>query len=252
MRLYGSTGKRRVLPPLAFGARVLLHLMRRGRRYDVVHTASFPYFSVLAAALARVPHRSRLVVDWHEVWTRDYWREYLGGLGGWLRFAVQRLCIRVPQQAFCFSQLNLDRLRAPGLRVEPERLPGPYAGPRDTGEPERAEPVVLFAGRHVPEQVPLLVPAIALARQSAPELRGALLKRPGRSVVLRAIAAHGLDGAVCAPGFVATEELERILRRALCLMLPSHREGYGLIVVEAAAAGTPSIVARAPKTPRRS
>jgi glycosyltransferase involved in cell wall biosynthesis len=51
---------------------------------------------------------------------------------------------------------------------------------------------------------------------------------------------------VSAPGFVATEELERILRRALCLVLPSRREGYGLIVVEAAAARTPSVVARAP------
>jgi glycosyltransferase involved in cell wall biosynthesis len=250
MRLYDSTGKRRVLPPLAFGAGVLLHLVRRGGRYGVVHTASFPYFSVLAAALARVPHRFRLVIDWHEVWTPEYWREYLGALGGRLGFGVQRLCIRVPQKAFCFSRLNLHRLRAQGLRNQPERLPGLYAGPRDTGEPEPAEPVVLFAGRHVPEKrVPLLVPALALARRRAPDLRGALLgDGPERGAVLRAIAAHRLDGAVSAPGFVATEELERILRRALCLVLPSRREGYGLIVVEAAAAGTPSIVARAPES----
>jgi glycosyltransferase involved in cell wall biosynthesis len=248
MRLYGSTGKRRMGPPLVFGVGVLWHLLRRGGRYDVVHTASFPYFSVLAAAVARVLHRFRLVVDWHEVWTRDYWRRYAGPLAGWVGFAVQRRCIRIRQHAFCFSQLNLEQLQAQGLRGEPERLPGLYAGTLTAGEPASPEPVVLFAGRHIPEKrVPLLVAALALAREQAPELRGVLFgDGPDRSVVLRAIAEHGLEGAVSAPGFVNAQELEHHLRRALCLVLPSRREGYGMVVVEAAAAGTPSIVARAP------
>ncbi len=33
------------------------------------------------------------------------------------------------------------------------------------------------------------------------------------------------------------------MRRALCLLHPSAREGYGLVVVEAAAHGTPVVVA---------
>ena len=32
------------------------------------------------------------------------------------------------------------------------------------------------------------------------------------------------------------------MRSALCMLLPSRREGYGMVVVEAAARGTPSIV----------
>ena len=65
MKLYSGPGQRRILPPLVFGAGVLWHLARHGRRYDVVHTCSFPYFSLLAAALVaparRLPHRRRLV-----------------------------------------------------------------------------------------------------------------------------------------------------------------------------------------------
>jgi len=49
MELYAAGGRRRILPPLVFGAGVLWHLLRHGGRYDVVHTASFPYFSLLAA-----------------------------------------------------------------------------------------------------------------------------------------------------------------------------------------------------------
>jgi glycosyltransferase involved in cell wall biosynthesis len=36
--------------------------------------------------------------------------------------------------------------------------------------------------------------------------------------------------------------MEQALARALCLVLPSRREGYGLIIVEAAAHGVPSVV----------
>jgi glycosyltransferase involved in cell wall biosynthesis len=65
---------------------------------------------------------------------------------------------------------------------------------------------------------------------------------PQRDAVLEAIAAAGSDGAITAPGFVAAEEVDRALSRALCMLLPSRREGYGMVVVEAASRGTPSIV----------
>src|SRR5438132_9681668 len=104
MNLYAH-GRRRILPPLLFGLGVLAHLLRHGRRYDVVHTASFPYFSLLAAGALRPLGRFRLVVDWHEVWSRSYWRDYLGPVGGMLGYLVQMLCTRVPQRAFCFSRL---------------------------------------------------------------------------------------------------------------------------------------------------
>src|SRR6516165_2519820 len=38
MALYSAGGRRRILPPLVFGAGVLWHLLRRGGRYEVVHT----------------------------------------------------------------------------------------------------------------------------------------------------------------------------------------------------------------------
>src|ERR687893_736670 len=116
LALYGRDGNRRVVPPLVFGAGVLWHLLRHGRRYDVVHTSAFPYFSLLAAGLARRVGRFRLVVDWFEVWSSEYWRDYLGGVGGRVGAAVQALCLRVPQRPFCFSSLHAERLRAGGLR----------------------------------------------------------------------------------------------------------------------------------------
>lgn len=240
--LYTPDGRRRVGPPLAFGAGVLAHLATHPRRYDVVHTASFPYFSLLAAGIARPLGRYVLVVDWHEVWSETYWREYLGRAGGWAGLAVQNACIRIPQRAFCFSRLHRDRLLASGLRGAPIRLEGEYAG--DAVAPRPAEPLVVFAGRHIPEKrAPALVPAVAAARRALPSLRGLVLgDGPERPAALAAISRMGLEGVVDAPGFVGADEVGEAISRALCMVLPSRREGYGLVVVEAMARGTPSIV----------
>jgi glycosyltransferase involved in cell wall biosynthesis len=245
MELYAESGRRRILPPLVFGLGVLRHLIRHGSRYDVVHTASFPYFSLLAAAAVR---RYRLVVDWHEVWSRSYWIEYLGPLAGRVGEAVQALCLRVPQRAFCFSRLHADRLRQAGVRGPVTVLEGEYAGSLEPRDPLPADELVVFAGRHIPEkQVPALVPALAEARKRIPGLRGAIFgDGPARAEVLRERGRHALEDALAVPGFVAAEEVERTLRRALCMILPSRREGYGMVVIEAAAQGTPSIVVAGP------
>ena len=244
MELYDGPGHRRVLPPVVFGAGVLWHLLWRGGRYDVVHTASFPYFSLLAAAAVRPWRRFALVVDWHEVWTREYWREYLGRRGGDIGWLVQRLCALVPQMAFCFSNLHAQRLRAEGLRGDLTKLPGEYEGPTEIVPGEHVEPLVLFAGRHIPEKrVPAIAPALLRARERNPSLRALILgDGPERRRVIEEFRALGLGDAIEAPGFVDTEVVEDAMLRAMCLLLPSRREGYGLVVMEAAARGTPTIV----------
>jgi glycosyltransferase involved in cell wall biosynthesis len=246
LELY-TGGRRRILPPLVFGAGVLGHLLVLGRRYDVVHTASFPYFSLLAAALVRPLHRFSVVVDWHEVWTRDYWREYLGragAVGAW----VQRLCARVRQRAFCFSRLHATRLRDEGLRGEVTVLEGEYEGDLGRPSPEPAGATVVFAGRHIPEKrVPALVEAVALAREQLPDLRCDIYgDGPERPEVDRLIADLGLGEAVRSHGFVDAGEVDAAVAGALCVVLPSVREGYGMVVVEASSRGVPCVVARAP------
>ena len=248
MELYTGPGRRRILPPLVFGAGVLWHLLRHGGRYDVVHTASFPYFSLLAAAIARLIWRFRLVVDWHEVWTRGYWRVYLGRWAGSVGWLVQRLCIHLPQRAFCFSELYARRLVQEGLRGEVTHLPGEWEGPLEPLPVKPADPLVVFAGRHIPEkQVLTIPPAIKLVREQFPDLRAAILgDGPERNAAARTVAGLGLPDAIELPGFVSTDTVQEYLARALCMLLPSRREGYGLVVLEAASHGTPSIVVAAP------
>ena len=246
--LYTGSGRRTITEPLLFGLGTLWHLLRQGRRYDVVHTASFPYFHLLMAALVRPLGRYRLVVDWHEVWTLEYWREYLGRVPGRIGHTVQRMCLALPQRAFCFSRLHANRLSEFGLNGEATVLQGEDAGPLDLHTPQDAKPVVVFAGRHIPEKrAPALVPAFAIVRERLPELRLEFFgDGPDRPEVLRLVRELSLEDVVTAHGFVPAEQLDAALQTALCMVLPSRREGYGLVVVEASAQATPSVVVEDP------
>jgi len=247
MALYTASGRRRILPPLVFGLGVLWHLFRHGRHYEVVHACAFPYFSLLAAGLVRPLRGYALEVDWFEVWSDRYWHDYLGGLGGRIGGLVQRLCARVPQRAYCFSELHAGRLREEGLNGDVTVLRGLHSERALAPAPEPSTPTaptVLFAGRLIAEkQAPLGVEALALAAARIEGLRGEFLgDGPEREALRQAIARHGLQDRVSAPGFADAQRVDEAMSRAICMLLPSRREGYGMVVVEAAARGTPSVV----------
>jgi glycosyltransferase involved in cell wall biosynthesis len=248
-RVY-TEGRRALRPPLRFGLAVGRHLLAHGSSYDVVHLASFPYFPLLAAGALRRFRRYNLVVDWHEVWTRTYWRRYAGAGAGTLGWLVQKACVRLDQTANCMSTLHARRLLAEGYRGVPTLLSGLYAG---TVEPTPSDLVdsglVVYAGRHVPEKrVGALVRAFALARERRLDLRLELYgDGPERPRIEMLVHELGLGPAVRVLGRRPEVEVAHALSRAACVATASEREGYGLVVVEAAAHGTPSVVAAGPE-----
>jgi glycosyltransferase involved in cell wall biosynthesis len=156
--------------------------------------------------------------------------------------------MRPRQHAFCSSRLHARRLREEGFKGDVGIIEGLFEGPAEPLDPLPAEPLVAAAGRHIPEKrMEAIVPAVVRAREQIPGLRGEIVgDGPARDRVLEAIERYAIDGEVTAPGFVSGEHVEHLFRRALCMVLASEREGYGLVVVEASSHGTPTVVARAP------
>jgi glycosyltransferase involved in cell wall biosynthesis len=240
-----SEGRRSIGAQLRFALGVARHLARHGSRYDVVQTPAL-HLALLGVLAVRSARRFALVVDWFEVWRRDYWLEYLGPIAGRLGLYGQRMMARSRHAALCFSRLHAERLRELGYGGEITLVEG--LRDLDPEEPQPARPVVLFLGRHIPEKrVAAIVPAVALARERLPDLRAVVFgDGPERERVLGQIREHGLEDAVEAPGFAEAGRVHDELRTALCLLFPSAREGYGIVVVEASAVGTPTVVVEGP------
>lgn len=248
--LHRPDGSRRPLPVLLFGLGVFAHLLRRRRYYDAVHCLSYPYLALIATRAALGGTRARVVCEWLECLSDDYWRSY-GRVEGRIGRALERLCVRITPEAVVFSRLSARRLSERGLRSRPRLLGGLAELPVGLApSPAGAgRPMVLFAGRHVRDKgVTALPDALALARARRPDLTAVIAgDGPQREQVLERLRSLGLvEPDVSAPGFLGANELERLYRRAACVVSPSKRDGFGMVVAEAAARGVPVVVSAGP------
>lgn len=246
--LYDARGNRRPLVALRFAAGLFGHLLRTRGRYDVVVVSALPVLNVFAARLALLGSRTRMCSDFLEVWRRDQWLEYSGPVVGRVAATLQHLAVRASPWVSCYSRMNARRLVAEGARHEPVLGPGLVgtegSGFDESGFDDSLPATVVYVGRHIPDkQVDVIPAAIAWARRSGADLRAAVLgDGPQRAAVEREIGRLGLDDVVELPGFVPEDELHRRVASAAVLVNPSRREGYGLVVVEACASGTPVVL----------
>jgi glycosyltransferase involved in cell wall biosynthesis len=106
-----------------------------------------------------------------------------------------------------------------------------------------APPRVLYVGRLAAEKnlTAWLEVAARVARE-VPEAAFAIVGEGAEEAELRARArALGLDGRLTLHGFRPNAELGAHYRAATVLLLTSRHEGFGRVVLEAAAAGTPAV-----------
>jgi glycosyltransferase involved in cell wall biosynthesis len=109
--------------------------------------------------------------------------------------------------------------------------------------------MVLFVGRQVKHKGVRLLPAVfAAARESLPTLTMTVVgDGPERTAVEAEVKRLGLDDAITFTGAVSDEELRTFFERATCTIVPSFREGYGIVVGESISYGTPVVVADNPE-----
>lgn len=246
LSLYSDGGVRRIPAALRYAGALFGALARRRRRYTAVIVSGLPIFNVFAARLALLGSGTRVVVDYLEVWHRRQWVEYSGTVTGTIAWLLQRAAVAVTPLATCHSQLTAARLRREGLRRPPVVSPGLIDAAVDVPPPSSAAapPYVLYVGRHIPDKrVEVLPAAVAVARESVPDLRLVILGTGPSSATIRAeVERVGGEDWTRFPGFVSETELSELLHGAVCLANPSRREGYGLVVVEANAHGTPVVL----------
>jgi glycosyltransferase involved in cell wall biosynthesis len=244
--LYDAGGARTLGPAIRFAAGLFGHLRRHRRDYDAVLVSATPATNVPAVRAALAGSGTVVAVDWLEVWRPAQWREYSGPLVGRVASTIQRVAVRLSPVASCHSQLIARRLRELGLRSEPVVSPG-LLGDETAREPELTSPQpprVIYVGRHIPDKrVETLPAAIAHARTRLPDLVATIYgDGHTRPAVLAEIERLGLGDVIDTPGFVSQEELDEGMSSASCLVNPSAREGYGLVVVESCAVGTPVVL----------
>jgi len=253
-RIFRMPIRRKVAPLADLAALVKLFLHFRRERYAAVGsvTPKAGMLALLAAALARVPVRVHIFTG--QVWaTRSGWRRSL------LK-AADRLMARLATHVLADSPSQREFMIAEGVApAEKIRVLGdgsicgvdgtrfcPDAALRAVirraqGIPEEAV-VFLFLGR-LNRDKGVLDLAEAFAALGNPDA-WLLVVGPDEAGMRAAMETHlGTAQARCR--FVGyTDRPEDFMAAADVFCLPSYREGFGMVVVEAAAAGIPAVASR--------
>lgn len=223
----------------------LWHVLRHSRDYDVVLDVQngVPFWSPLAS---KVP----VINIVHHV-HRDQWGAVFGrriARLGW--FLESKVAPYVYRNTRYVTVSKSTRGELDELGVDPGRVDLVYSGndrPADldhyAGLPRSEAPTMLFLGRLVPHKhVEQAVDILASRAMSHPDLE---LHVVGGGYWEDEIAKHararGVEDRVHLHGFVEESVKHDLLARAWVVVMPSHKEGWGLTIVEAGLHGTPAV-----------
>jgi len=233
---------------------------KAARDADVVdaHFALYAMLPLLSRRLRRLPS----VVHFQGPWADENVAQGDGSqLRSMLRRAVERIVYvrarRIIVLSFAFKRLVIERYRVSPwrVRVEPPGVdldrfsPGERAVARERLDLDGCPFTAVCVRRLVPRMgIDMLIEAWAQALAELPPQAQLLIAGDGplRGELELQIERCGLRDSVRLLGRVDDDELVDLYRAADVGIVPTrYFEGFGLVVIEAAACGTPTIVTRA-------
>ena len=243
-RLY-LLGKRNPFPMLRL-ASLLRRRIGEFRGYDIIDVQNLFYPGALA--LKSLPST---VITWHEFWG-PYWWRYLGpaGFPGWF---AERLLFSAERHISVSWKTRHDLLRA-GLRRPVSLVPnGVDVEFIRSVPPDELESDVIFVGRLIPEKgVDLLLKVLVKVKEELPDVRAVIVgDGPERGRLERMARNLGLEKNVLFTGFLPYERVIALMKASKVFVLPSRREGFGMVVLEAMACGLPVVTLNAPMNAAR-
>ncbi|GAA1612848.1 glycosyltransferase family 4 protein [Kribbella sancticallisti] len=230
--------------------RGLLHTLLHRPDHVIDVQNGLPFFT-------RLVRRTGVVVLVHHV-HQEQWQVvypgWKGRLGWWLESRVAPWLYRDCRYV-TVSSASRDELLALGVdaaRVDVVHNGTDPAPPRQL--PQAAEPTVVCVGRIVPhKQIEHAVDAVAAARTTLPNARLVVVGSGWWEDSLREyVAERGLEDAVEFRGHVSEADKHAAYDEAWVLALPSLKEGWGLVVGEAAGHGVPTVAYRSAGGPTES
>jgi len=223
--------------------------------FDVIDSQEFPYFPCFSAKIRSYLKGTPLVITWHEVWD-DYWNDYLGRWGLFGRW-IETLTTKIPDKIISVSErVNSDLLSIGVSKSKILVVPNgvdfhQIQKIESTGVMEHNESYdVLYVGRLIKHKnVDLLLKAISMIKSDGLPIKcGIIGDGPEKDELVKLTKDLNLDNHVDFLGFVERDEdVIAKMKSSKIFVLPSEREGFGMVLIEANACGLPVITVDAPK-----
>ena len=219
-------------------------------RYDLIYADHMPHLQLFSIRVVALVRRVPLVVAWHEVWGRDYWRQYLGRLGA-IAAGVEHVTMRLGDHVVTPSEETARKLREHGVRSERVTVV-PHG--LDLAEIDAAPAATdhydfVFVGRLLEHKhAEMVVEGVAELRARGLRSTCAIVgDGPERARIVELASSLGVSEDVSMLDNMSEHaEIFGLMKSATVVVLPSVREGYGIVAAEAIACGTPVITTNHP------
>ncbi len=204
--------------------------------FDVIDCNQFPYLHCFPTRLISRSMGVGLVITWHEWWGR-YWREYIGA-AGILGELVERATVHLADLIIAVSNSTAESLHrhAHNVSLVPNGVDTSYI---ESVPPAQCHVDVLFVGRLIPEKH-----VDALIKALPDDFKLCIIGEGPEKKALMQLA-HQQRKDVTFGSSLPYEDLIGIMKATQSLVLPSSREGFGIVALEALACGTPVITSSA-------
>jgi glycosyltransferase involved in cell wall biosynthesis len=246
---YTKKNNRSILQSIEFSRKLFMQL--RKADYEVIYSAQAPVISLLFIQMANLrPNKSLLIIDWLEIWSYSYWREYLGSIFGLLGYLIQTLALRVGEIKVCYTDRVYIKLKSVNKRSQIYKLPGICMddNPKFPLSFEQKNNII-FLSRFVKDKNPLLaIDAVVEYKKLGWDGVFFLIgSGPMESKIREYVNHKGATNFIKVLVSIPDSEVMEIMKSSFVLLHTSMREGFGLSMVEAACQGVPTILINYPE-----
>jgi glycosyltransferase involved in cell wall biosynthesis len=237
-----SGERRSIVQALMFGL-ACLKLIKED--FDIVDVDHMPHFPLFFTKLVCLLKRKIMIATWHEVWGKDYWQEYLG-LRGIFGYIVEKLSVFMPNEIISVSNHTTNKLKN-NLKFKKKiyiiSCGNDFEKIQEIKSSRRKSDVI-FAGRLLNNKnVDILIKSIQLIKEKIPKIKCLIIGDGPEKKNLEALAQKlNLEKNIKFLGFLENnDDVYALMKSSKVFVLPSTREGFGIVVIEANACGIPVI-----------
>ncbi len=237
-----SDNRRSIKEAIIFSLKLFKPLWKEN--FDVVDCQVFPFFSCFTAKIHSIFGKSNLIITLYEVWG-DYWYQYLGKLGLFGKI-IERLTLGLTDNIITISnktKLDLRRIISSEKSVI---IPGGINFNQISKiQPSTEKSSVIFAGRFIKEKnVDVLIKSIDIVRNKFPNIKCMIIGEGPEEMNLKKLVSDlKIGDNIIFKGFLEDyDDIIGHMKSSKVFVLPSTREGFGIVVIEANACGIPVVV----------
>ncbi len=217
-------------------------------KFEVLDVDHMPFFPIYCAWIVCKLKGKKLYGTWHEALSRSDWTSYMGITGN-IAYVIEHLSIKLPYKISAASEHTAMLLgsihgRSKNVSVIP---PGVDISLINSIQPVKKNIDVLYTGRLVKDKnINVLIEAINIAKKLHPKISCVIVGQGIEKNRLESLVRKlKLSKNVLFLEPLESNDVYAYMKAAKVFCLPSVREGFGIVALEAIACGTPVITTNA-------